>query len=85
MALGFRVGQHVLALSRLERNPEAMASFADAKALEATDFRLKKCWKAVAASWRRYQIHCRTSAHRYAGDTRTHQGSCGSSSQSGAT
>ena len=67
MALGFRVGQHVLALNRLDRNPKAMASFADAKALEATDVRLQKCWKAVAKSWRRYELHSRQYRERRGG------------------
>jgi len=56
MAFGVSPGHDVLApddLDDLDRDPEAMASFAEAKALEATDFRLQKVWKALAAAWRR--------------------------------
>lgn len=53
MAFGNRPGQDVLTQDRLAQDPEAMASFAEAKALEATDPRLQKSWKALAAAWRR--------------------------------
>jgi len=59
MALGDRPVQDVLAPDQLDRDPEAMAAFAEAKALEATDFRVQQIWKAVAACWRQYEHHRR--------------------------
>ena len=52
-ALLARVRSLVRAPSLIDRDPDAIASFAEAKALEAKDFRLQKAWKALAEAWRR--------------------------------